>query len=286
MATTQAPPLARQAPPLVRLGTKPRLGDYLRSLWARREFAMAVPAAELHAQHRNTVLGGLWHVLDPLISVGVWYVMFGVILDVNRGVDNLTGFLAIGIFVWHFTTRAVRQGARAITTNEGLLRSISFPRAIMPLSVVVAEFIALAYSFVAMFAIVLVTGEEPSWTWFLLFPIVLLQLVFNAGAALFMARVADRFRDVLQVLPYTLRIWGMVSGTFYPVVRRLADKPVLFAIMKFNPAFLYMEMSRRAILDNHAPSAQQWITIVVWAVVALVGGFLFFLGKEHEYGRG
>lgn len=279
MATTEAPPLAR-------LGVRPRLRDYLRSLWDRRQFAMAIPSAELQAQHRHTALGGLWHLLDPLLSVGIWWLLFGVILNVTRGVDNVVGFLAIGVFVFHFTQNSVKSGARSIISNEGLLRAISFPRAILPLSVVIAEFMALGYALSAMFIVVLLTGEQPAWTWLLIVPMVLFQLLFNAGLALFIARLADHFRDVAQMAPYGLRVWGMVSGVFYPVAKRLGDHPRLFAVMKVNPAYLFMELPRRAILDNTAPTAGQWMILAVWAVATLIIGFLFFVGRENQYGRG
>jgi teichoic acid transport system permease protein len=275
-----------EAPPLARLGIRPRLRDYLRSLWERRQFAMAIPMAELQAQHRHTALGGLWHLLDPLISVGIWWLLFGQILNVTRGVDNVVGFLAIGVFVFHFTQKSVRQGARAIVSNEGLLRSISFPRAILPISVVLGEFASLGYALSAMFVVILFTGEELAWTWLLIAPVVALQLLFNVGLALAMARLADHFRDVAQMAPYGVRVWGMLSGVFYPVVDRLKDKPELFAIMKINPAFLFMELPRKAILENSAPTAGQWLTLTVWAVASLVFGFLFFVQRENQYGRG
>ncbi|MGH2787658.1 MAG: ABC transporter permease [Actinomycetota bacterium] len=275
-----------EAPPLTRIGVRPRLRDYLRSLWDRRQFAMAIPSAELQAQHRNTALGGLWHLLDPLFSVATWWLLFGVILNVTRGVDNVVGFLAIGVFAFHFTMKSVKSGARAITSNEGLLRAISFPRAILPLSVVLAEFMALGFALSAMFFVVLLTGEQPAWSWLLIIPMVFFQFLFNAGLALFMARLADHFRDVVQILPYGLRVWGMLSGVFYPVTERLADHPELFAVMRVNPAYLFMELPRRAILDNVAPTADEWITLAIWAVATLIIGFLFFVGRENEYGRG
>ena len=281
MATT-----TRELPPLARLGVRPRPLDYLRSLWDRRHFAMAIPAAQLSAKHRTTVLGGLWHLIDPLFSVLVWWVMFGVILDINRGVDNLVGFLAVGSFVFHFTTNAVKSGGRALAQNESLIRAISFPRAILPISVVLSELAALIYSLAAMFVICVVTGEEPALTWFLILPIIAMQLLFNAGLALVFARVGSRYRDVLQVLPYGLRVWGIMSGIFAPLGRKLKDHPQLLTLMTFNPGFLYMEMSRQAILDNNVPGMKAWLTILAWGVGMLVLGFLFFLGRENEYGRG
>jgi teichoic acid transport system permease protein len=281
MATT-----TKEAPPLARLGVRPRLPDYLRSLWDRRQFAMAIPKAQLQAQHRDTALGGVWHLLDPLISVGIWWLLFGQILQVTRGVDNLVGFLAIGVFAYHFTQNSGKQGARSIISNENLVRAISFPRAILPLSVVFAEFMALGYAFSAMFVIVLLSGEEPSWTWLLLAPMVLFQMLFNAGLAMTVARLGEHFRDISQMTPYGMRVWGMLSGVFFPVERRLDEHPMLFEVMQYNPAYLFMELPRQAILENTAPTARQWTTLAVWGVVALVLGFLFFVRRENQYGRG
>lgn len=275
-----------EAPPLARIGVRPRLRDYIRALWDRREFAMAIPAAELQAQHRHTALGGVWHVLDPLLSVAVWWLLFGVILNVTRGVDNIVGFLAIGVFAFHFTMRSVKAGARSIATNESLIRAISFPRAVLPLSVVIAEFLALGYAFAAMFAIVLITGEEPAWTWLLIVPLTILQFIFNTGFALIAARVSDTVRDLPLLLPYGLRVWGLLSGIIYPVERRLEGHPELLQIMQYNPAFHFINLPRRAILDNAAPTAGEWLIVAAWAVGILVIGFFFFLRKENVYGRG
>ncbi|MPZ73400.1 MAG: ABC transporter permease [Nitriliruptorales bacterium] len=273
------------APPLARLGTRPRIVDYLRSMWERREFATAIPRAELQAQHRNTVLGSLWHLLDPFIQVAVYWLVFAKILGVTRGVDNIVGFLAIGVFMWHFTTKAVKSGAKSITSNEGLVRAISFPRAILPLTAVLAEFFAFGFAMVAMFVAVLITGEVPGWTWLLIVPLVGIQLVFNLGFGLLFARVADHFRDILQVLPYTLRIIGYMSGVLFPIERRLRNLPELRGVMDYNPAYLFMKTARAAILDNAAPTPREWGVMAIWAVGALLVGFLFFLGREHEYGR-
>ena len=273
--------------PLARLGGRPRLKDYLRSLWERREFAIAIPRAELHAQHRNTALGNLWHLLDPAIQVLVYWLVFAKILGVTRGIEggNIVGFLAIGVFVWHFTTKSVRQGAKSITSNEGLVRAIAFPRALLPASVVMAELYAFGYALAAMFVAVIITGEVPHWTWLVIVPILLIQVVFNLGLALMFARMADSFRDILQILPYTLRIIGYMSGVLFPIEKRLDQLPELAIVMDYNPAYLFMRTARDAILYDRLPLARHWAVLVAWAVGLLIIGFLFFLGREHEYGR-
>jgi teichoic acid transport system permease protein len=280
------PLMAIEAVPLVRLGTKPHLAEYLRAIWSRRHLAVEIPRANLATQHHNTVLGGIWHVLNPLFLVAVYYFIFDVVMNISRGMENFVGFLAIGVFVWHFTTRSVQAGSRSIAANEGLLRAVAFPRAILPLSVSLGEFASFGYALAAMFAIVLITGEQVGPTWLLVFPFMVVQLVFNTGLALMMARLADHVRDVQQVLPYGLRIWGYSSGIFFDVTVRAADHPLLLDIMRFNPAFLFMHLTRRALLDNGVPTLGEWAILVGWALIALAVGFVFFMRREHEYGRG
>ena len=273
------------APPLVRVGSKPRVMDYLRSLWLRRELAIAIPSAELHAAHRNTVLGGAWHVLNPMLQIAVYYLIFGVIINASRGVDNFIGFLAIGVFVFHFTSRSVVAGAKSITSNEPLMRSIAFPRAILPMAAVFSEFAAFGYALVTMVGVVLLTGETLWWTWLLIVPIIALQLLFNLGAAFVMARLSSHFRDIQQVLPFVLRMWLYLSGVLWPVSRLVEKAPDLVWLMDFNPAFAYMELVRAAVMDNELGPPELWLAAVAWAFGSLILGFIFFRARENEYGH-
>jgi teichoic acid transport system permease protein len=273
-------------PPLVRLGGKPGIGEYIRSLWTRREFALAIPRAELRAKNQNTVLGGLWHVLNPLMLVGVYYVVFDLILDTSRGVENFLAFLTIGVFVFHLTSKSVNAASKSITSNEGLLRAVAFPRAILPLSVVLSEFLAFSYALIVMVAVVLLTGEPLYWTWVLIVPAIALQLLFNAGLALFVARLTSHFRDVSQVLPYLLRMWLYFSGVLYEPTHFVAEGSLALRILQANPAYVYINLVRTAVLEQKPPPAMEWIEAAAWGTVVLVIGFLYFRAREHEYGRG
>lgn len=272
-------------PPLVRVGSKPGVVEYLRSLWARREFALAIPAAELHAKHRNNILGGAWHVLNPLTQVMVYFLIFGVILRVDRGVDNFLGFIAIGVFVFHFTSRSVTAGGRSITSNENLMRAISFPRAILPMAGVFAELGAFGYALVTMIGVALLTGEALTWHWLLIIPIVGLQLLFNLGAAFFVARAASHFRDVQQVLPFVLRMWLYMSCVMWPIARLEEKFPQAIGVMDFNPGYVFVQLVRSAVLESEMGSMRLWLSACIWALTTLTLGFWFFRGRENEYGH-
>ncbi len=259
--------------------------EYLRSLWARREFALAIPQAELRAQHRNTVLGSFWHLLNPILQVSVYFLVFGKILNVSRGVDNFIAFLTVGVFVFHFITKSINAGAKSITSNEGLIRAIAFPRAILPLAAVLSEFASFGYAFVTMLTVVLLTGEAVTVTWLVALPVVALVTVFNTGAALFVARLSDHFRDVQQVLPFIIRLWFYGSGVIWPAFRLVRNYPQWEWVLTANPAFAYMELMRAGLIGDHWGTPELWLSATAWALVSLVVGFFFFRGREHEYGH-
>ena len=93
--------------------------EYLAAMWARRDFAVALPFEEVRSTHQDTLLGNLWHLANPMLSVAVYYLVFGVMLDVSRGIDNYILFLMVGVFTFNLTTRCVLGGATAISSQPG-----------------------------------------------------------------------------------------------------------------------------------------------------------------------
>lgn len=269
---------------LVRLGEKPRTGSYLRAMWARRQFATAVPIGQLKAQNFDTTLGTAWHLLNPLLMAGVYYLVFGLMLNTRRGVENFVVFLTVGVFVFHFSGKCITTGATAITRNVGLIRSINFPKAILPLSAVIGETLAFLPAVGVMLIIALATGEQIAASWLLLVPVLALQFLFNLGAAFIMARLTDHFLDVQQFLPYVIRLWLYFSGVFYAVDRYI-ENPVYNAILKANPANVYITLARNAVMQRPT-SLAYWLLAAAWGLIVLIVGFFFFKGKEQSYGRG
>lgn len=272
---------------LRRLGGTPSLREYLRSIWARRHFAWSLARGEIRTQHLDTALGNVWHLINPMLLIGVYYLVFGVILETNRGVDNFLPFLAIGIFTFNFTQKAVLSGGRTLTSNVGLIRSLQFPRALLPLSSVLRETMAFGSAAVVMLAVVLVTGEPLTAEWLLAVPALILASVFGLGFAFIAARLADKFRDLLNVLPFLFRIAFYLSGVLYSVEAYLAD-PVVLRIMIANPFYVFVSLPREYLMTSHGHVAVEWMWFsgVSWAVVSTIVGLLVFRGGEHEYGRG
>src|SRR5690606_1369652 len=103
------------------------------------------------------------------------------------------------------------------SSNLSLIRALHFPRASLPLAYTLQELQQLGWSMAVLIAIVLVTGEPVTWLWLLIPVALLLQTLFNLGAALMVARIGAFVRDVNQLLPFALRTWLYASGVFYSI---------------------------------------------------------------------
>lgn len=255
---------------------------YLTSLWQRREYAWHVPLSELRSQQMNTVLGNLWHLLNPALSITVFYVIFGLVLKTTRGVDNFIAFLTVGMFTFQFTQKSTTTAAKSIHRNRGLLRSISFPRALLPISAVITEAMAFAMVIVVMFSTVLLSGSSIRWTWLLVVPLALLQLVFNVGLGMIVARATTVFRDIQNLLPFVFRLLFYASGVLFSVDAYLERESVKWLFI-LNPLFDIIELQRWAVLGNPITMAE-FVTFVVWTVVIALGGFAWFRRAEATYG--
>lgn len=271
-------------PGMIRLGERLGLGAYLRAIWARRELAVNMPLGELRAQNMNTVMGNLWHLLNPVMLVGVYFVVFGLILKVgDRGIDNFLGFLTIGIFVFFYTRKSIQSAAKSITASSWLIQSIRFPRAILPLSAVIGETIALAPATAVLLLVILGTGERLHPAWLLVVPIFLLQGLFNLGLGFLSARLADHFQDVNHILPYLLSIWFYLSGVMYS--EQFVTDPTALRIFRANPMYVFITLVREALMHG-TTSVELWLVALAWTVPLLVVGFLYFRAREQEYGHG
>lgn len=273
-------------------GARPSLVEYVRQLWDRRHFILAFSRAKLTAQYSQAKLGQLWQVVTPLLNAAVYFFIFGVILEADRGMSRevYIPFLVTGVFVFSFTQSSVLAGVRAISGNLGLVRALHFPRASLPVSFALQQLQQLLYSMIVLFAITMIFGSFPDLSWALIVPALALQFLFNTGLALIMARALPKTPDLAQLMPFVMRTWMYASGVMYSIPIMLADKPQWIAnVLQWNPAAIYMDLMRFALIDGYGSENlpdHVWAAALGWSVLLAVGGFVYFWKAEERYGRG
>lgn len=269
---------------LHRIGARPPLLSYIRQIWERRHFIWALASARSYNRKQNNYLGQLWTVLNPLILAAVYYLVFGVILGTGEGTDNYVGFLVIGIFSFQYFAGTVSAGASSISGNMAMIRALHFPRASLPMSVSLSEFLTFLPALVVMVLIVVATGEAPVVTWLLAPVAVVLLMLFNTGIALAVARIVVGARDLKNLIPVSTRLMRYVSGVFWSIGHYTGDN-IGGYIMEYQPVAVYLNLMRSALLDEFEIRLELWLIGAGWTLLALILGFLVFWRAEERYGR-
>jgi teichoic acid transport system permease protein len=236
----------------------------------------------MRAKHMNSVLGQLWHLLNPAMMITVYWLVFGLILDARRGVEHYVSFLVAGVIVFRFTQNSIIGAAKSIDANLGLIRSIQFPRALVPISEVYAQILALVPGIMLVAVVAAIDGVRPGWSVLALPVVIAVAALFSTGIGLFAARASTTLNDLHQVLPHVFRIMLYMSGVLFSVDAAIDSQRIkdLFAL---NPFYCIITATRWSIIGT--PTGI-WvpISLTVWTFLAVTVGFTWFRRGEHRYG--
>lgn len=269
---------------LMAVGARPPLGEYLRRLWDARHFVLYDARVRLSVSQEHTILGKVWLILNPMLLGFTFFLIFGLLLGTDRGIENFLGYLIIGLMMFLYTARSFTAGARSVSSGKNLIRGFSFPRAALPLGVVIREAMSQLYVLVAMFLFLIIAppAEPITPLWLLIVPIFVLQTIFNWGAGMLLAPLVHRIPDVANLIQLGTRLWLYASGLFYDP-SRFTDNPTILMLFHLNPLYQVLQMARGAILYAQAPPLSSWLILAAWAVGALVIGMLVFWWNEESY---
>lgn len=266
------------------VGARPPLLEYLVNLWGARHFVLYDARVRLSVSQDHTVLGKVWLVLNPILFGFTFYLIFGLLLQTNRGIDNFTGFIIIGFMMFFYTTRSFNTAAKSIANGQNLIRGFSFPRAALPLAITLRQAFSQVYVLIAMVALVLVVppSEPVGLQWLLVIPIFLLQTIFNWGLGMLFAPLVHKIPDLGNILGVVTRLWMYSSGLFYEPSRFTSD-PTILALFHLNPLYQVLQMTRGVMLYDTLPSLTQWSLLIVWSGGVLLLGLYVFWRNEESY---
>jgi teichoic acid transport system permease protein len=278
LTAEEAAALARGAG-LEELGVRPGLVGYVRELWGYRHLVWHLSSAQAWATNQNNYLGQLWAVLNPLLLVGSYYLIFGLLLKTRGGTSNYIAFLTIGIFVFGYSASAIIAGSRAVVGQIGLVRALRFPRAVLPISVTLTQFLVNVPAMV----MIPLTGEPFSPHW-LLFPVALVfQSLINLGLAFFLARVVNAARDSANLVPVGVRLARYVSGVFFSIPH-YAGHGLVSLVLLYQPLAVSMTTAREALMDQYPLTWGSWVAAAAWGIGLGITGIVFFWRGEGRYG--
>jgi teichoic acid transport system permease protein len=277
-------PLAlASAAKLTKVGTRPKLWHYLKDFAQRRAFAFTLARYNLEASTAKSSLGAAWHVVVPALQIGVYGAIFGLLLASARPA-NFVPYLITGIVLFQFISGCFTDGAKSITGNASLVRSLDFPRILLPVSAVVSNILRVVPLIALMLIGIVLFGQYPNLNWLLFIPDFVLIILFSTGASLISARMTVHMEDFNQLLPFITRVLFYSSGIFWNI-----DKMVhigwLKEVLHYNPIHLYLVIARASLVSGYTAEPMDWIAGAAWAFGICLFGIVWFWRAEEKYGR-
>ncbi len=229
----------------------PSLSSHFKELWQFRNLIAIFVWRDLKARYRQTSVGIMWAIIQPLVITGIFTVIFSRFLKVSSGGVPYPAFSFIALAAWTFIARSVRVSATNLINNQGLISKIYFPREVIPLATVVTSLIDFAIAGVMMFVLLAVYKIPLSWHVVFMPLILLIQILLGMALSLFVSSITVIFRDLEFVWPFLIQI-GMYASPIIYSVRTLQTKyKVLFYI---NPVTGVVEGYRSIFLFHEIPS--------------------------------
>lgn len=268
--------------PQVKGGPQPRNTDLLINLTLR----------ELRGKYKRSALGWAWSLLNPLVTLGIYAMVFKFFLKIEppvgdpSGLHNYAFFLICALLPWNFVAGGMMGGLGSLVNNANLVTKVYFPRAIL----VTASTLALLVSFLiemgVLAVVFLISGNNVLPFIPIVIVVMLIQTVFVQGIALALGVLNVYYRDLQHLMGLAIQVWFYGTPIIYPI-DRVPEEAVLFgrdinprAILELNPATRFVDVYRDLLYDRRLPALGDMIAILVMSFITLGIGHLIF--KKFE----
>jgi teichoic acid transport system permease protein len=257
----------------------PPIGQYLREVWRRREFALELSRSKLRSQQFETVFGMLWLVLNPLLLAGVYFILIDIVRGGRRPPDFFAHLTAC-IFAYYLISQSIRDGVKSVVRGGKLILNSAFPRMLLPLSSVVLAVKRFLPTVIVYVPIHIASGLPVGVHLLWVFPLLALMVMMAAGLAMLAGAVQVYFRDLASFLPYLLRVMLYAA----PVLYLASQVPERYEILvDLNPLGRLLNAWDNVIHFGHGPGLHNMVIATSWSVGALIVGALFFMSREREF---
>ena len=252
----------------------------LGAVWTYRELVYFFVWRDVKVRYRQTLLGVLWAVLQPVITMVVFTVVFGHLAGMASDGVPYPLFALAALLPWTFFATGVSQAANSLVGNQNLLKKVYFPRLVIPLSVVLTGLVDLAVAATVLAAMMAYYGVAPGPEALLLLPLVLLALLTTLSLGLWLSALNVRYRDVRYVVPFALQVWLFLTPVAYP--SSVVDEPWR-SLSALNPMVGVVEGVRWALLGTDTAPGRLVLVSAMTTLVLLVGGIWFFRRVEGTF---
>jgi lipopolysaccharide transport system permease protein len=253
----------------------------LSSLWRYRDLLLALAVRDIKLRYRQTILGVLWVVLQPLLGAGIFAFVFGRVANLDSGGGSYVLFAYAGLLAWNLFNGVVLKASGSLVANASLVSKVFFPRLLLPFSGVISTLLDFGIALVVGAILALISGVTPGlvlllapfWLFFL--------LLLAAGVGLLCAALAVAYRDVIHILPVGLQFLLYGSPIGYSIAVIPAGVPRM--LYKLNPLAPLIEGVRVSFLGHGFIGLLSGAYACVTAIVIFIVGLIVFRRMERQF---
>ena len=267
---------------------KPRNGLFevnLKEIWDYRDLLKIFTKRTISVQYKQTVLGPLWWVIQPTLTVIMYMIVFGGIAGIpTDGIPQPLFYLG-GVAMWHYFSDCLTKASNTFVTNAGIFGKVYFPRMIMPLSSVISNLVRFGIQmglFVVVYIYYALIGQAPSPNWYLLlFPLLVIMLAGLAlGFGIIISSLTTKYRDLQVLFSFFVSLWMYATPIVYPLSRVAGKQKWGFDvadIMCLNPVTPIIETFKHGAMSAGQFVGWGWLaySFVVMLVVLALGVLIF-----------
>lgn len=254
--------------------------DDLRELWRYRELVYFFTWRDLKIRYKQTAIGAVWAIFQPLMAMVVFSVLFGTLGKIASDGVPYPIFVYTGLLFWQFFSGALSDTSSTLTANQSIITKVYFPRLILPISAVITECVDFLVASLVLVLLMFYYHYVPNPLGILILPILLLiTFMIAIGLGLFLSALNVKYRDVRYALPYFIQLLLFLTPVIYPA--SIAGK--YSYLLALNPMTGVIQGARAALLGT---TPINWILIGMSALVGaivLVVGTIYFKNVERYF---
>lgn len=250
----------------------------IKNLLKYKDLLIELIIKDIKLKYKNSILGILWSMLDPLLTMIVLTIIFGAVF--KRDIPNFPVYVLIGRLIYSFFSQSTTGAMEAVLANKQLIKKIYVPKYFFPLARVCSTFITFLISFIPLIVVMMITKVPfHKVNVLIIFPLMYL-LAISLGIGLVLCTIRVFFGDIKHLYSVLLLLLMYMTPIFYPA-DIIAEKFVGF--VKLNPLFTLVNMFRDVLMYNTVPSLESHLTCLIYAVFYMGIGFVTFYKVQDKF---
>lgn len=250
----------------------------VRELYNYREMIFSLVKRDLRGRYKGSTLGFLWTFINPLLQLGVYTLVFSIIM--RNGIENYYLFLFVALIPWIFFSTSLTGGSSCILAQQDMVKKIYFPREVLPIAFVTSQFINMILSFCVVFSVLIISGKNLKLTVLLYLPVIMLvEYVLALGMTMLFSALTVYLRDIEYILNIISMAWQFLTPVMYSMEQ--VPEEVMF-IFNLNPMTSIIIAYRDILYYSQMPEFKTLIHAMVFGIVVLGIGSVVF-GKLKRY---